>query len=1734
MSEDLIGAKLRALRNPVNAATGTQQTSLETAPATAGVSSSGSPESDLISSKMLKLRTAPSTPTAIPSPMMSDQEIDFSIGHSLLRGTLNLASNWSEAWGDVESADEIRQYASNYEAAYPDITKVSGAGGVGGFAGERLLENVPQLGVTGLLFAAGSMVGTPLLGVTLAGAYNFINQLGESRGTLREGGEDNLAVAIPTAVVNTGIEMVPLGMVAKRMGLLKPLKESITESLDVLEKTTPGFKDQLMNAARDFIKVGGSEAGVETIQTFNNMVANKLQNKVDMDLLGQGGIELINAAAGGFFAGGGTGAAASVYGDNFADPQKLQDSTEVIKPEDVLKQMITEKIAAIEANDLTILNEANDYDHGTQGIIGGRMMGTKSRGPWGNRGTVTTAGKIWSQSGVSLNSARLSQYRTDENGAEVLTPATSTKLPYGRATFVTSKIKDSDYALAASEQELLGDTSDQDSINTLYKNVFKPLEASLTQLMDEMGLGDMRLIFGTEATISELTGLPTSNALGYVLDDDTNTYYIAINPDVSKTINTPAGKQDASTTRKFAVMDTAFHEFGHAIANHKWKSLSEDQKKGMLSGYKKYMEDVLQSRDKGNIDELITKYYSPATQNIYLKSRKDVKKYLGQEFDPSVRNPEYFLNFDEYMAQQFARYVSRKTGSKELNLPIETASFFDSVLKVLRRVYRYLKKHSTNAPTFEAFIDNIFLKKQLENLQNAYQELTGEAYQTANDIKSDLKAEGATSTDSGLNGSSNTVAFSEQKQYPLYNQPIASNILDRFGLGKQASDIRQHEDLQLGFAKIAGILTPIQMAELAKRSGLKNPGEYMDRVREFALTKMTQIEQADKTITRWRKMGKDSSRKISSMLFEASTLSDTEGRRLKESEILSLASKLKLTEAELQMWRDIDESFQNVLRNIERGLVYEASRAYIKDLKAAKEFRDRYLEAKGDSAAQIQLIEEYTGMDLVPTDPDSPIINPLFTELGKVDKHMEKLYNKNYFPRTRMGEYTIKIVSTKKGQDWDGTISKKAGETLGFYAFDSKRERDAMMAQMTPDAKAAGVAMTGSKLESESFAVMGMPQVLIDSLKRSEENAILNNEDLTDKQKSKMLKDMEKRYADVSLELSPGKKFLQHLRKRKGIAGFSEDALRVYANYMMSSANHLARTEHSRDLIESLNDMDAHIKLKQQTGFGIVLDDLVRVRDYYRRHFNYLMRPDNDWANLRSVGFLWYLGFNIKSAVLNLTQIPLVTYPVLAGKFGDGKAVKAIAKAYADVNSNFFGKKGLSEEDLATLDYLTKAGVIDESMAMELAGLGEQDTLKRAIPGMGLDGMLNKVAYYGAWGFRVSEKYNRTVTAIAAFRLARESGMDMDASVKEAQSAIETSQFEYAKWNRPEFMRGKKSVLFLFWQYMQHASFLFAGGAGKKTAARLWLMTLVVAGLEGVPFAETILDLIDWGGTQVKQMTGSANPRVAIREDIRELLLEITDQPDKVLYGMAGMWGLGPLHLASLLGAPVPNVDVSASVGFGRPIPWAEPILTGTSDDPTKRLGEITASLLGPVGGIPFQAYKSLNSTDPNTWRTVEGALPVFMKNATKGARWLTEGEETFRGEGTFMDFRDPEGRVSAILKGMGFQPTAVTQKYRQIRASQTAATYWSLRRSMLMEDYYYMRVTKDREGLADVKRAIKDHNKAMREATELRGLVITSKDLSQSVKSRARQVRLRELGKADPRRQLLNRRIQELFPTER
>jgi len=906
-------------------------------------------------------------------------------------------------------------------------------------------------------------------------------------------------------------------------------------------------------------------------------------------------------------------------------------------------------------------------------------------------------------------------------------------------------------------------------------------------------------------------------------------------------------------------------------------------------------------------------------------------------------------------------------------------------------------------------------------------------------------------------------------------------------------------------------MTPLQFSKQYEMPGTQ---EFLENVQQWWARKRTLTDFPAILANSWLSYGKRDQTKLAQALLEMSIESDEKQRRLKPEEIAAVFKKLGMENdtALKELWADMDGSFRSAVAQFRKSLGVIAIRT--SDTKQGQAHLSKH---------QGELVwKKYEAANTV--DKRKAFMQDhmrAWMRIQDIEKEMEQLSNRNYFPRMRFGPWTLTIRAKKdmtyEGKPYKGPKDTERGEVVYFETFESQAALQSAVQDVEKRHSETSFTIRQGKLSDSEFHFMGsMSPQLYETLVAAIPTPANDAEAGVSEQMKQVLR-------ETYLKQAPGRSFLRHLTKRKGIGGYSQDALRVYSSYMMNVANHIARIDYHLDMNEQLGVI--RDSAANATGDARVADIVV---EYFQSQYDYLMNPKNDLAHLRALGFLWYLGANVKSAAVNLTQVPMVAYPFLASRYSDGQAVSAIASATRMVIRKNDGEV-MSTELRAALDRAVKEGFVDESRATELAGLAEQDVLQRLIPETQSGRAIAKVSYAGAWLFQKAERYNREVVFVAAYNLAKESGVNKDEAFKLGREAVQTTMFEYAKWNRPAFMRGKKSVFFLFWQYMQGLSYIAFGGAGAGSAMRVWLGLLLMGGMQGLPFAENIFDLIDFVGTKSKEKMGMKDPRVDLRNDIRELANELTDTPDLIMHGLSRYYGLGPLHILNMFEIPVPDVDISGSISAGRVLPGIEDI-TGQERDPSAKLGRAVVDIAGPVAGIPYQVWRAATDTNPDKWKVWERTLPIAFKSMSTAARRLSRGEEQYRGGGTMAEFspHEPEHMAELMAQTLGFATTRVNQKYEADFSVENLKQYWVIRRGLVMQNYAYAYMSGDQEAISDAWKALERYNGIIPDPA----LRIQGKQLLQSLKQRFRRASLRERGIPSER---LYRRLaeamRELYP---
>lgn len=510
----------------------------------------------------------------------------------------------------------------------------------------------------------------------------------------------------------------------------------------------------------------------------------------------------------------------------------------------------------------------------------------------------------------------------------------------------------------------------------------------------------------------------------------------------------------------------------------------------------------------------------------------------------------------------------------------------------------------------------------------------------------------------------------------------------------------------------------------------------------------------------------------------------------------------------------------------------------------------------------------------------------------------------------------------------------------------------------------------------------------------------------------------------LAIAALPDQSYRRHFTHRKGTHGFNKDAMRAFASSMQHVAHHVARVQHGDELVFTLDALNQRIK-ETATGDTTTLQ---QVSNELARRLDQMLDPNTHpvAAAAGQVGFLMSLGGSVASGLVNLTQTPLVTYPWLGAKFGFDKAAAALTRASKDYFGGRWDKwsgfvmkdgKGLTADEQKALQTLEEAGLISLTQAHDLAGTANTDKAasQRSFA-------INRAMKIIGWTFHVPEVANRQVSALAAYRLAREKGLDHDAAIETTRETLQRTHFDYSASNRARFMAGNFTrVVTMFKQYSQNMTYLLWRNAYqslkgespevRREARRMLLgvaaMHFGAAGSLGLPLGvfgiTPLLGLLAMG-------MGDEDEPWDWETEYRNLLADTL--------GPVGGEAIAKGPMRTLLG-----IDLASRVGLGDlwiRSPQAE-------KEGRDQVEAWMLTLLGPVAGyIGNMGTAAQAFSEGKTARGLEAMLPKFIASPIKAMRYETEGVRSWRGD----DLGVPLDGADVLSVAVGFQPAKLAEMY--------------------------------------------------------------------------------------------------------
>ena len=321
--------------------------------------------------------------------------------------------------------------------------------------------------------------------------------------------------------------------------------------------------------------------------------------------------------------------------------------------------------------------------------------------------------------------------------------------------------------------------------------------------------------------------------------------------------------------------------------------------------------------------------------------------------------------------------------------------------------------------------------------------------------------------------------------------------------------------------------------------------------------------------------------------------------------------------------------------------------------------------------------------------------------------------------------------------------------------------------------------------------------------------------------------------------------------------------------------------------------------------------------------------------------------------------------------------------------------------------------------------------------------------------FGAAEQFNRRVTFIAAYKVAREQGMADPFTF--AENAIRETQGVYNKGNKPQWARGAVgSTLFTFKQYsIAYVEFLQRmwgnGPEGKKAVGLALLVLFVMSGLGGMPGADDLDDVID--GIAQRVFNKSFDSKAAKKEFFSKMVGN--DLADFIMGG-----------ITSLPGSPI---DLSGRLGLGNLIPGTGVLTKKTSY--TRDVMEIA----GPAGSMVSNwATAAGQLAQGEVGKAAKTISPVAAQNFIKMTDMLSMGQ-----------YRDEKGRKvidtdawEAIAKGIGFQPSSVKRVQEATSTQQNLIGQNRLAWQEIRDLAVAGRLEKDQDKLAEARRRFGEWNR--------------------------------------------------------
>jgi len=617
--------------------------------------------------------------------------------------------------------------------------------------------------------------------------------------------------------------------------------------------------------------------------------------------------------------------------------------------------------------------------------------------------------------------------------------------------------------------------------------------------------------------------------------------------------------------------------------------------------------------------------------------------------------------------------------------------------------------------------------------------------------------------------------------------------------------------------------------------------------------------------------------------------------------------------------------------------------------------------------------------------------------MAEIRKMQEKDAIQEYFPLMRHGAVWL----------------REAGADKGFILFDTAAQRELYKIKKAREANKSVEQMFTDNEMSEGNDIASLRRT-----NHRESSMLKNMFEIVDKAKmdeisSEELKDQLYQTWLMTLPESSIRKQFLHA---ENVAGFSADVFRNFTESANRIASQIPRLKYADQMeAEITRARDSLSGNPEQAKLGLFIDAVSR------RAVEQLNPPTpNILASLATRYAYYMLLTGAMSAAVQLVAVPVMIYPVMAARYGVGRASAKFA-AYSNILNSMGYQAKMSPDHLpvVTISVADSTRVKNnKTLSKAYAELKERGlfafTENNLLSQRGrtpLNATLNlpkkvlrTTANIMSGLFSGSERISREIASMMAFELHYEKTKNFDESINKAIAAVQDNMGRYDAMERPEAFK-YAPVISQFKMYAANMTSFFIRHAytstqvmkNPKEAAEsmkilggVLMMGAMFHGLKGMPLYSTVGAVVealsDLGeDDEEKRRRRAQNPLVYQNADLRfrRFLQE----------------NFGPVTADMLYSGPISSIT---DINIGSRTSFDNLWFRGGQPAKTNKeaFNNFILANIGPaVSGILGQAGALDDFENGHIERGLEKALPAFFKNPLVAARLATEGAKTKAGD---------------------------------------------------------------------------------------------------------------------------------------